>query len=457
MSWVARLPGIGNVYRAVISAARGVWTRDRASLRGLRAIGNRLFRIAGIVVRGVIAHRLGLLAAALTYFTVFAIVPLLVVVLWALKLLDHLPLITAQIPAAPANNPSGNQLFQAALGQILTSVHQASEFPGVIGLLALLLVIGKMFSYTERALHIIAASTQRTPNFSRVLCYVALLVMPPALLGILGLLLLGVQRSVGGQLAHLLGILPGLRLLLGAIVGFTVLWLAVTLFYSSGVRARIPFRSAAVGGALAALALPIIFWLFANLQMGVSQTGSLSSGFLAFPVFLLWAYSSWFALLVGAEIAVAEHLDRVLIHGARAFHLDLVGERQASAAIMIQMTRRARAHGGARTTVSEDDLARELRLPPNLVGDLCLRLVDRGLLSEDRHGFSLSRDPDRTALAAVIAAVERDPALEEVHREAESSFDPRARAALAQLAGARAATGGPTLGELADERSGVEP
>ncbi len=127
---------------------------------------------------------------------------------------------------------------------------------------------------------------------------------------------------------------------------------------------------------------------------------------------------------------------------------------------MLRAARVARSGDGAHAPLSDDDLARELRLPPQLVRDLCVRLVDRGLLVEQRGGggFSLRPDPDQTAFAAVIDAVERDPALEDVRREAADGFPPGARAALSARGGAALNGGGPTLGQLADERPpGREP
>jgi membrane protein len=450
-AWLKRVPGVAPVHRAVSAAARSVWARDRAPLRGPRALAVRAFRIAILVIRGIVVHRLALLAAALTFFTVFSIIPMLVVGLWALKVFDHLPAITPELPDS-SQILAGNQLLHGALREVLDSVRDASQVTGIVGLVALLYVATKMFSFTERAMHTIAGSGQQTPRLTRAFGYVALLLMAPAVLAVSGVLLAAVRQPLGNRIYQALGAIPGFEIALAVTLVLGLLWLAATTFYWSAVRARIPFGSASVGGAMAALALPVVFWAYANLQIGVSKTGVVGGGFAAFPVFLLWVFSSWYTLLICAEIAVAHHIDVVLVHGARAFHLDLDGERQASAAIVLRAARAARAGAGA--PLSDDDLARELHLPPQLVRDLCVRLVDRGLLVEQRGGggFSLRPDPDRTAFAAVIDAVERDPALEDVRREAAAGFPPGARAALSARAGAGLNGGGPTLGQLADER-----
>jgi membrane protein len=442
VSFLRRVPGVSGLTRFLAARAGRAWQRDRTQLRGLRAAGNRLFRIATLVVRGVVAHRLSMLAASLTFFTVFSVVPMLVVVLWALKLLDHLPTPAAELPAQ-TQLLTGNQLLHVALGDIFASVRRAGEVTGLLGLLALLWVATKMFSFTERAVYTIAGAGQRKPKLSRALGYLGLLLMLPVVVGLAGLLQAAVQRPFAKQIRWVLQLVPGFELVVVIVAGFGVLWLAATLLYWAAVRARIPFWSASVGGVASALALPVVFWAYANLQLGVAKVSPLGSGFIAFPVFLMWSFSSWYAVLVGAEIAVAHHVDGVLAHGARAFRLDPAGEREASLALFVRLAARTRA--GEPPQLADDDLARELRLPPQVVGNLCVRLVDRGLLAEVGHAFKLRFDPARTTVASLLDAVEHDPGL----ADAGATLSPGARQVLS------AARGGPstslTLAELASQ------
>jgi uncharacterized BrkB/YihY/UPF0761 family membrane protein len=235
MSWLKRIPGLARVHGTVASAAQAVWARDRTRLRGLRALGNRAFRMAILVARGIVVHRLVLLAGALTFFTVFSIVPTLVVVLWALKALDHLPALSAEVPGS-VRVLSGNQLLHEALRQVFDSVHSASQVTGIVGLAALLYVAMKMFSMTERALHTIAGSGRQKPRFSRALGYLALLLMPPAVLGLSGLLA-AVRLRINETINQALASIPGFEIALGAGLALGVLWVAVTVFYWSAVRA----------------------------------------------------------------------------------------------------------------------------------------------------------------------------------------------------------------------------
>jgi membrane protein len=365
-----------------------------------------------------------MLAASLTFFTVFSVVPVLVVVLWALKLSDHLPSPRVELPAQEYLL-TGNHLLHVALAEIFGAVQRAGEATGLVGLIALLYIAMKLFSVTERALYTIAGSGPQTPRPARALGYLALLLMPPVVLGVAGVLQLAVQKSIGQQLYRAFGWIPGFNHVFVVAVGFGVLWFMSTLLYWAAVRARIPFFSACVGGFVSALALPVVFWAYVNLQLGVSKASPLGSGFIAFPVFLMWAFSSWYALLIGAEIAVAHYVDDVLVHGARSFTLDLAGEREASMAILMRLARRDRS--APPPAISYDALARELRLPPQLVRNLCFRLVDRGLLVEAKGAFGLKFDPAEAAVGTLVEAVEHDPALARAHRDVEAGLPAEAR------------------------------
>jgi membrane protein len=383
MSWLMNVPPIARARRVLKGRADRVWSCDRALLCGLAAFGNRTFRIAIHTVRGIVSHRIGLHAAALTYYTVFALVPTLVVALWVLRSSDRLRLLSS---ALPAGTPA------------------PTAVSGLVGLGALLFALSKMFGYTEHALQTIAASGRRTPGPARLLATVAFLLIPPVALSVSGVVLALARGS------QRLGSFPGGEVAVGVVIGFAALSLVITLLYAAAARARLPFASAAVGAALAALALPVLFAAFASFLSGLWQASRVGAAFVGFPLLLLWVFSSWYAILLGAEVALAQRVDSVLVHGAATFRLDAAGERRAGVAIMLQLTRVSAGAPGTRMT--EDELARALRLPPAIVRALCFRLVGRGLLGEDLRGFWLTGDPDRMTFDTVADAIDRDPALD---------------------------------------------
>jgi hypothetical protein len=157
----------------------------------------------------------------------------------------------------------------------------------------------------------------------------------------------------------------------------------------------------------------VIFWVFANFQIGVSHASAISSGFFAFRCSCCGCSRRGPRFWSAREIAVAHRVDRVLVHGVVDVPAGL-GRRTPRPASRSCCSSPGWGRSANAALVTEDDLARELRLTPAVVRDLCFRLVQRGLLAEDVRGFSLVGDPDRLTFDAVADAIDRDPRIDGV-------------------------------------------
>jgi membrane protein len=413
--------------RAIASVkryGREVWNRDRSRLHGWAAVWTRLARILFCAVRGVRAHKLSLQAAALAYYTLFTIVPVLVVALWVLKLFHLIHYLMPDVPSPPEATARGtmpeiqvreaNLMLRTALRAILSAVDRAGHLEtGIVGLAALLYGVIRQIVHVEVALNTIAASRDRPHRHWRLFGYLALLALPPSLLIVSGLLRrlsrVPVADTVARAMSWLLAALPLLRSTIAVAIGLTILCLTLAIFYGSAVRVRMRRLSTFAGAAVGALLLAGVLWAFAHLQIGASRAGALQSGMAAIPVFLLWAFSSWLVVLIGAEVAVAHELDGILIHGARVWRLDPYEEQMAGVQIMVEATQEALSapgavgHDGATTT---NELARRLRLLPESVREVAARLRTAGLLRRlDGDDYRLACDPDVTSLRDVVGAV----------------------------------------------------
>jgi membrane protein len=407
-----------------------VWDRDRAALGGWAGLRTRVARIATWSVRGLFARRLGTEAAALAYYTIFSIVPVLVTVLWALKLLHAIPYLTpsdgdgsVMADAKADARGDANVLLREAVRGVLGAVERAGTLQaGLVGLVALIYGVIRLVIHVESALDSIAGARERPARYRRMLGYLALLALPPALLVVSGMMRmlarLPAGASVAGWVSWLADRVPLIKSTLGDVIGLGLLCLALAIFYTSAARARIAFRSAVVGGALSAVMLAVVLWAFTRLQIGVSRAGALQSGMAAIPVFLLWAHASWLVILLGAQIAIAHELDGILIHGTSALSLDPYGEQVAGLQIMVETARRALSSpddtpvdDGRGGTATANELARELRLLPDNVREVAGRLQAAGLLRQGESGvYRLACDPDETGLRDVVGAIIGGPA-----------------------------------------------
>ncbi len=235
-------------------------------------------------------------SAALTYMSLFALVPLMTVMY-------------AMVSAVPAFQGVGEQiqafLFDnlipetgAELQSYLTDFsQQAKSLTGVgIGFLVVTAVL--MLRNVEAAFNVIwRTRTNRSPVASFML-YWAVLSLGPILVGLaLGISTYITSAAMLFEDMDLLGIgsfsLKAAPFLLSAA--------AFTLVYAAVPNYPVPLKHALIGGVLTALIFNTARGLFTKLVVGSSYT-VIYGAFAAFPLFLLWIYVSWNIVLVGAIV-----------------------------------------------------------------------------------------------------------------------------------------------------------
>lgn len=266
-------------------------------------------------------------AAALTFTTLFAIVPLLTVVFTALSVVPSTRHLTQDVQAFIFSNllPSSGEKVAGYLEQF---AQQASQLT-LVGVAMLVVTAVLMLVTIERAFNAIWQVRAPRQSLYSLLRYWAVISLGPFLLGagffvssyLTSLRLLKDTADVVGS------VLPGVSLvpLLFTALGFTLIYVAVP-------NCRVPPRAGLIAGIAAAVLFELAkrgFGLF------VTHAGSYQlvyGAFAAFPLFLLWIYVSWLIVLFGVELSRALVLADAARQPARpplAAVLDLLALLQA--------------------------------------------------------------------------------------------------------------------------------
>jgi len=235
-------------------------------------------------------------AAALTYMSLFALVPLLTV----------LYTMASAVPAFQGLETSiQDLLFDNLIPETSAGIEeyvsdfsrQAKNLTG-FGIAFLVATAVLMLRNIEQAFNLIWRTRGNRGTVSSFLLYWAILSLAPVTIG-LGLGVSTFLASFAGQLenwdiigigAFLLRLLPYFL----QIVGFTLVYAAVP-------NCRVPLRHALVGGVLAATSFNIARAMFTKLVAGSSIT-FIYGAFAAVPLFLLWIYISWIIVLMSAIV-----------------------------------------------------------------------------------------------------------------------------------------------------------
>jgi membrane protein len=263
-------------------------------------------------------------AGALTYTTLFAVVPMMTVAYAMFSLLPEFEGVGERIQVFLFSNfvPDSGQMVQ----QKLLEFTERARGLTAAGFAFLFMTAFLMLVTTEKAFNSIWHVVEPRRGLQRFLLYWAVLSLGPFLIagGILISLYLFSLPLVSdldtfGILHTVVVYLPTLF----SVTGFTVLYYAVP-------NCEVPFRHALLGGLLTAAAFEATKVIFTWAVKG-SAIEPIYGTFAAFPLFLAWLYLFWVLVLCGAifvhtlslrrEEERAELTEPLLVKGARIVQL----------------------------------------------------------------------------------------------------------------------------------------
>lgn len=235
-------------------------------------------------------------AAALTYTTLFAVVPMMTVTFAMLSAIPAFQGVGEQIQLYIFRNfiPSTGATIQEYLVAFTNQARQLTWF-GVGFLMATALM---MLLTIEKAFNVIWRVRQPRRGISSFLLYWAILSLGP--------LLLGAGFAMSTYITSL-SLISGPHALIGARTVLKAMPLvlsvaAFTLIYAAVPNTRVPLRHAVVGGTFTAVLFEAAKQLFGLYVSYFPSYQLIYGAFAAVPLFLLWVYLSWMIVLFGAEL-----------------------------------------------------------------------------------------------------------------------------------------------------------
>lgn len=271
--------------------------------KALRSAESRL-RLAGEFLRflGAQYKRDGCreIAAALTYTTLFAIVPVMTV---AFSILSAMPALKER--AGDIRQWAFNYFVPAAGDKIQDHLSGFAEQAGnltVIGVIFLVVTSVLLLRTIEHVMNRIWKVTRPRKGITSLMMYWAVLTLGPLLLGA-GLGVSSYLTSVT-LITDTVAWLGGVELWL-ALLPFVFTTAMLSLLYIIVPNSHVPLRQGVAGAAVAAIFFELAKGGFA-LFVGMAPSYRVVYGaFAAVPIFLLWLFISWSIVLFGAELVRA--------------------------------------------------------------------------------------------------------------------------------------------------------
>jgi membrane protein len=304
---------------------------------------------------------------------------------------------------------------------------------GPVGVVVLIWSVLTLLTTMERSLNRIFGARRVRPLGRRVLLYWSVITLCPLLL--VTAIYLG--RLGAGGLANtpvLSWVLGAVQQLAPVLVGI----LLIAMVYALMPNTKVNFVWA-LGGA--AISVPLWFvakWAFALYVTKLVAVGSLYGTLGLLPLFLLWLNLSWILFLFGAEIAHT---------GANLRQMQLAEEAEkfvaTPAVLLAAAVAVAKPYLAGQGPVATAEVARKLKLPVELAEGLLERLTAMRVVSRAdasaAPAYVLARPPERIAMTEILQIDDAGgPAAAGTLYDAEiaktvASFQGRARGALGKF------------------------
>ena len=256
----------------------------------------RPIKVLIYTIEGFRAHGTLDMGAALTFYTLISIVPVLALVFAIMKgfgmtenLIENLYGLMPQMPEVVDYIVGfANKALARTQGGVMALISLATLFWAVIS----------MFQSIENNFNKIwEVSSTRNPL--RNYCdYIIVVIIAP--------LLWIMATSLGGYAREWIGFEESVWFkLLSSLLSLVVVWSMFAFVYMVLPNTRVRLRPALIAGTIAGTGFSIFQWVFIFIISRLTSYNAIYGSFAALPLFLLWVQWSWSIMLIGCELAFA--------------------------------------------------------------------------------------------------------------------------------------------------------
>jgi membrane protein len=343
---------------------------------------------------------LSLQAMSLTYTTLLSLIPFLAVtfsVLKAFGVQNAIEPLLAQIlqPLGPNS------------GQITTRVIAFVEnirvgILGGVGLAMLFYTVVSLVATIEDALNQIWRLPRSRGWGERFTTYLSVVLVGPVLVFTAFALTASAQSYWLVERLTQIEVVRDLFTLLTRVMPFVMLCATFTFVYKLLPYTKVPFSSALIGGATAAVLWQLAGLGFAAFVANSARYAAIYSSFAVMVVFLVWLYVGWLIVLLGAEVAYFHHHPHAFVR--EALHAGK-GHRFQEWLALAALVEIARRHIAGRPPWQPLELAS--RLGVSSIDSLVDEFVRTGVLlrSSEPPGVALARPAENTTIKEILDIV----------------------------------------------------
>lgn len=336
-------------------------------------------------------------AASLSYTTLLAIVPLTAVGFAIFSAFPAFEGLSETLQTFLFKNfvPAAGDVVRQNIAKFIANTGQLTA----IGVVFLAVTSLLLLNTIEESFNVIWRQTRPRPVLIRVLTYWAILTLTPLLLGgsfALSSYIFALTEVLGTEaFSGPAGALVRAAPFALSAIGFTLLYVIMP-------SRRIRWSHAIAGGLVATVLFQILKFGFALYVTNFPSYQTIYGAVAAMPLFLVWMYLGWCAVLVGAEFAAA--IPEWRHHRRQVKRAPLDPAARLTLAVGLLAALHAAARSGA--TLDDDALALAAHADPEDAEEMIdWLIVARYAMRTDEQRLMLGRDLAATSLHELAEAL----------------------------------------------------
>ncbi len=391
-----------------------VSTEQEQSAGRITWLLQRLNLIRLILARRISEDRTTQQAAALTYNTLFSLLPTIVLGMIVMSmaftnadvqhaevaLFSRFGLTQIHNRGATGNN---SDLLIKTLNHTIAKVRVVLQNPGTgaVGFFVLLWAAISLMRVIESTFgHIYSVTTPR-PWARRLTLYWCVLTLGP--LGLAMSFYFSAKFLVfAGSVSTVQIFMQPLTLL----ASYVSVWVIILLFYKIIPNTLVTWRAALWGSLAATILWELGKWGFGLYVGYVAGYGKWYGNLGLIPLFMFWIYLTWIFLLLGVEVAYIQQHFRILVRrqlNERSYNTPLIDSHWVLplAVLLVQRFRQGQ-------TVNPELAAKNLHLAPHIATEFLTALQQAGLvhaLDGEEMEYALAKAPENITLRELLHAM----------------------------------------------------
>ena len=398
------------IQKAVHFLERDIWQIPLRELPRGKSILFKHLRILVLAFRGFNEDKVAMRASALTYYTLFSIVPIVGLAFGIAKGFGLETYLERQLAIALSGREEVLHWILSFSKSILETAN-GGVVAGV-GLLILLFTIFKVMSNIELSFNDIW-QVKKGRDWTRMLSdYFAMIFVAPIFLIMSGAatVFLNTQVSQFSKNLDFLSFLSPILLFLVQLVPYLLIWLMLSILYLVMPNTKVKFTSALVAGIIAGTLFQLVQWGYIYFQIGVSRYNAIYGSFAALPLLLMWMQISWLVVLLGAEISYAyQNVDNYEFD-VESQNISFLNKKIITIYVMHMLVSYFQK---GKSPPDSSEIAQKLEIPNKLVRSVLNDLGDVNLVSEVQlenakgTGYQPALDISQITLQMVLERLER--------------------------------------------------